>query len=129
MACFMDSATTPRIRSQSDGQPVSDQQSKTFSNQIPLDAVQSMEVISGAPPAEYGEKTSVVISLTTRSGRVVKKPTGHLTTSHGSFGTANVGLNFAYGGDKWGNFISANGLNSGRFLDPPVFTVMHAKGN
>ncbi|HUK47741.1 MAG TPA: TonB-dependent receptor, partial [Terriglobales bacterium] len=48
-----------------DGQPITDQQSKVFSNQIPLDAVQSMEVISGAPPAEYGDKTSVVIDVTT----------------------------------------------------------------
>jgi hypothetical protein len=52
-----------------------------------------------------------------------------VTTSYGSFGTANVGVNFAYGGDKWGNFISANALNTSRFLDPPEFTVMHAKGN
>ena len=112
-----------------DGQPITDQQSKTFSNQVPLDAVQSMEVISGAPPAEYGEKTSIVINLTTRSGQGVKRPTGSVTTSYGSFGTANVGMNFAYGGDKWGNFVSANALNSGRFLDPPEFVVMHAKGN
>ena len=32
---------------------------------------------------------------------------------------ANGGFNLAYGGQKWGNFISANGLNTGRFLDPP----------
>ena len=51
-----------------DGQPITDQQSKVFSNQLPLDAVQSMEVIEGAPPAEYGDKTSVVIVVTTRSG-------------------------------------------------------------
>ena len=51
-----------------DGQPITDQQSKVFSNQIPVDAVQSMEVIEGAPPAEYGDKTSVVIVVTTRSG-------------------------------------------------------------
>lgn len=28
-----------------------------------------------------------------------------------------------------GEFISADGLNSGRFLDPPEFAVMHEKGN
>ena len=39
-----------------DGQPITDQQSKVFSNQLPVDAVQSMEVIEGAPPAEYGGK-------------------------------------------------------------------------
>jgi outer membrane cobalamin receptor len=112
-----------------DGQPITDQQSKVFSNQIPLDAVQSMEVISGAPPAEYGDKTSVVINLTTRSGQGVKKPSGSVTTSYGSFGTATAGVNFAYGGDSWGNFVSANGMKSGRFLDPPEFSVMHDKGN
>jgi hypothetical protein len=112
-----------------DGQPITDQQSKVFSNQIPLDAVQSLEVISGAPPAEYGDKTSIVINVTTRSGLGVKKPTGSVTTSYGSFGTANVGFNLAYGGDQWGNYISANGMNSGRFLDPPEFAVIHDKGN
>ena len=37
------------------GQSITDQQSKVFSNQIPLDSVQSLEVISGAPPAEFGD--------------------------------------------------------------------------
>src|SRR5438876_5729831 len=112
-----------------DDQPITDQQSKVFSNQIPLDAVQSLEVISGAPPAEYGEKTSVVINVTTRSGQGMTTPHGAVTASYGSFGTSNVGFNLGYGGAKWGNFISANGLNSGRFLDPPEFTVFHARGN
>ena len=112
-----------------DGQPISDQQSKVFSNQIPLDSVQSMEVIEGAPPAEYGDKTSLVIVVTTRSGLGVTKPHGDITTSFGSFGSVNGGANLAYGGNNWGNFISLNGLNTSRFLDGPEFTVMHDHGN
>jgi Carboxypeptidase regulatory-like domain/TonB-dependent Receptor Plug Domain len=112
-----------------DGQPITDQQSKVFSNQIPLDSIASMEVISGAPPAEFGEKTSVVINATTRSGQGMTTPTGSVTASYGSFGTSTAGFNLGYGGQKWGNFISAAGLNTGRFLDPPEFTVIHAKGN
>ena len=112
-----------------DGQPISDQQSKVFSNQIPLDSVQSMEVIEGAPPAEYGDKTSVVIVVTTRSGLGANIPHGEITTSYGNFGTANVGFNLAYGHKNWGNFISANGLNTGRFLDGPEFQVYHDHGN
>jgi hypothetical protein len=112
-----------------DGQPITDQQSKIFSNQIPADSIQSLEVIDGAPPAEFGEKASVVINVTTRSGQGVTTPHGAFTTSYGSFGTSSAGFNLAYGSDKLGNFISVNGLNSGRFLDPPEFTVMHAKGN
>jgi len=112
-----------------DGQPITDQQSKVFSNQVPLDSVQSLEVIQGAPPAEYGGKTSLIINVTTRSGQGETTPHGQVTTSYGSFGTSTVGFNFGYGGQNWGNFISANGLNSGRFLDPPEFAVMHDKGN
>jgi Carboxypeptidase regulatory-like domain/TonB-dependent Receptor Plug Domain len=111
-----------------DGQPITDQQSKVFSNQVPLDAIASMEVISGAPPAEYGEKTSVVINATTRSGQGLTTPTGSVRTSYGSFGTSTLGFDLGYGGQNWGNFISANGLNTGRFLDPPEFTVIHSKG-
>ncbi|PYY14852.1 MAG: hypothetical protein DMG60_19185, partial [Acidobacteria bacterium] len=112
-----------------DGQPITDQQSKVFSNQIPLDSVQSLEVISGAPPAEFGDKTSVVVQVTTRSGLGSKDPHGAVTASYGTFGTATGGFNLAYGGNKAGNYIAISGLNTGRFLDPPEFTVMHAKGN
>ncbi len=112
-----------------DGQPITDQQSKVFSNQLPVDSIQSMEVISGAPPAEYGDKTSLVIKVTTRSGLGQTQPTGSLTTSYGSFGSATADANLGIGGSKWGNFVSLGGLNTGRFLDPPEFVVMHSKGN
>jgi Carboxypeptidase regulatory-like domain/TonB-dependent Receptor Plug Domain len=112
-----------------DGQPITDQQSKVFSNQLPLDSVQSLEVIEGAPPAEYGGKTSLVIVATTRSGLGVNNPHGEVTASYGSFGTVNGGFNLAYGTDKWGNFVSANGLDTGRFLDGPELGVMHDRGN
>ncbi len=112
-----------------DGQPITDQQSKVFSNQIPIDSIQSLEVISGAPPAEFGDKTSLVIKVTTRSGQGVTTPHGSITASYGAFGTADAGFDLAYGGEKWGNFIAASGLNSGRFLDGPEFSVMHDKGN
>ncbi len=112
-----------------DDQPITDQQSKVFSNQIPLDSVQSMEVIQGAPPAEFGDKTSVVIVVTTRSGLGVTQPHGEIDASYGSFGTGGGGFNLAYGGNSWGNFIAANGLDSGRFLDGPESTVMHDHGN
>jgi hypothetical protein len=112
-----------------DGQPITDQQSKVFSNQIPLDSIQSIEAVSGGPPAEYGDKTSLIIKVTTRSGLGVTKPTGSIFTSYGSFGTVSGGFRLAYGGQKWGNFIAANGLNTSRFLDPPELHAIHDKGN
>jgi hypothetical protein len=112
-----------------DDQANSDQTSKTFSNQIPSQSIQSMEVIAGAPPAEFGGKTSLVVKVSTRSGQGVTTPTGSLTGSYGSFGTTNTAFDMAYGGQNWGNFIAISGSDGGRFLDAPEFAVMHDKGN
>lgn len=112
-----------------DGQSITDQQSKTFANQLPVDAVQSMEAISGIAPAEFGDKTSLVVRVTTRSGLGVTQPSGNITFTYGSFGTATADANVAFGGDKWGDFLAINGLESGRFLDSPEFFPIHDKGN
>jgi hypothetical protein len=112
-----------------DGQPITDQQSKVFSNQIPSNAIQSIEAIPGAPPAEYGGKTSLIINVTTRSGQGSTTPHGSVTASYGSFGSATGGFDLSYGGANWGNFVEVDGLNSGRFLDGPEFSVFHDKGN
>ena len=42
-----------------DGQPISDQQSKVFSTQLPTSAIQSMEIVTGTPDAEFGDKSSL----------------------------------------------------------------------
>ena len=112
-----------------DGQPITDQQSKVFSNQLPSDAVQSLEVIGGAPPAEYGDKTSLIIKATTRSGQGVTSPHGTIALDYGTFGTTSLDGTVAYGGQNWGNFLAVSGMNSGRFLDGPEFQTLHNKGN
>ena len=58
-----------------DGQPINDQQSKAFSTQIPVNAIQSLEVITGAPGAEYGDKTALVVAASTKSG--LGRPEGY----------------------------------------------------
>jgi hypothetical protein len=112
-----------------DGQSITDQQSKVFSNQIPLDSVQSLEVISGAPPAEFGDKTSVVIKVTTRSGLDTPRPTGNVYSAYGSFASVDAGFNVAAGSKKAGEFLAGNFLNTDRFLDPPEFKAFHDRGN
>lgn len=111
-----------------DNQPVSDQQSKAFSTQLPPNAVQSLEVITGATPAEYGDKTSLVVNAITKSGLNQKKPTGSFTTSYGTFGTTSQDGSIGYGNSKFGTFTSFNFERSGRFLDAPEFTVLHDRG-
>ena len=111
-----------------DNQPISDQQSKAFSTQLPVNAIQSMEVITGSVPAEYGDKTSLVVNAITRSGIGLAKPTGGFSAGYGSFGTTDVQGDVAFGGPKLGNFTAFNFERSGRFLDAPEFTVLHDLG-
>src|SRR2546425_6869736 len=112
-----------------DGQPISDQQSKAFSTQIPVNAIQNMEIVTGTPNAEFGDKTSLVVNATTRSGLGLTKPRGGVLAQYGSFGTPSVEANVGVGGPRAGWFIAANGLRSGRFLDTPEFQPIHAIGN
>jgi len=111
-----------------DNQPISDQQSKAFSTQIPINAIQSLEVVTGAAPPEYGDKTSLIINAVTRSGLNQRKPTGSFNTLYGSFGTTHEDASLAYGNAKIGNFMAFNFDRSGRFLDAPEFTVLHDRG-
>jgi hypothetical protein len=112
-----------------DGQPITDQQSKAFSTQVPVNAVQNMEIVTGTPNAEFGDKTSLVVNATMRSGLGFIRPKGTVLMDYGSFGTPSLEASLGLGGPKKGWFIAANGLRSGRFLDTPEFNPIHAVGN
>ena len=112
-----------------DNQPVTDQQSKLYSNQISQDAVESMEVITGVPPAEYGDKSSLIVHIVTRSGLDQPKPTGTLTFGYGSFKSPSADLTLGAGTKTFGNFLSVSGTRTERFLDPPEFDALHDTGD
>jgi carboxypeptidase family protein len=112
-----------------DNQPVTDQQSRIYSNQISSDAVQSMELITGVPPAEYGDKSSLIVHIVTRSGLDQSKPTGSLSLGYGSFKSPTFEANLGGGSHTIGNFLSVSGTRTDRFLDPPEFTAPHDAGN
>jgi hypothetical protein len=112
-----------------DNQPVTDQQSRVYSNQISPDAVQSMEIITGVAPAEYGDKSSLVVHIVTKSGLDQPKPTGTLSLGYGSFTTPTVEANLGAGSQSLGNFLSISGMRTDRFLDPPEFDAIHDTGS
>jgi hypothetical protein len=112
-----------------DGQPISDQQSKLYSTQLPTSAIQSMEATTGTPSAEFGDKSSLVAQITTRSGLGVGRIFGNVDASYGSFGNTGGSVGLGFGNTKLGNFITVDGIRTGRFLDTPEFTAFHDKGN
>jgi len=112
-----------------DGQPISDQQNKVFSTQLPASAIQSMEIVTGTPAAEFGDKTSLVANITTRSGLGAGRLFGNIDANYGSFGTGGGSIGLGYGTPKFGNFLALDGARSGRFLDTPEFAAIHDIGN
>ena len=112
-----------------DNQPVSDQQSRIYSNQISPDAVQSIEAMTGVAPAEFGDKTSLVLRVVTKSGLDQSKPTGSFLAGYGSFTSPTGEFNVGAGSHNIGNFLSVTGMRTDRFLDPPEFQAMHGNGN
>ncbi|MBS1816077.1 MAG: TonB-dependent receptor [Acidobacteria bacterium] len=112
-----------------DGQSISDQQSRVFGNQPSTNIIQSINVINGIAPPEYGDKSSLVVETTTRSGLGLDKPTGTLSAEYGSFGTTNLSAAVGFGSKHFGEFLSLDGANSGRYLDTPEFRPIHDHGN
>jgi hypothetical protein len=112
-----------------DNQPVTDQQSKLYSNQISSDAIESMEVITGVAPAEYGDKSSLVVHIVTKSGLDQATPTGSFSLGYGSFKSPTGEVNVGAGSHTVGDFMSVNGLRTGRFLDSPEFEALHDTGH
>ena len=112
-----------------DNQPITDQQSRLYSNQISQDAVQSLEVMTGVAPAEYGDKSSLVVHIVTKSGLDQSKPTGSASFGYGSFSSPTGEVNLGMGSHTIGNFLSVSGLKTDRFLDTPEFEPLHAAGH
>ena len=112
-----------------DGQPITDQQSKQFSTQIPMNAIQSMELTTSTPSAEFGDKTSLVATAVTRSGLGVDHPFGEFMTHYGTFGSYGEDFDYGVGTAKFGFFMAANSSRTGHFLDTPELDPMHDIGN
>ena len=54
---------------------------------------------------------------------------GNMEANYGTFGTAGGSVGLGFGSAKFGNFIAADGVRSGRFLDTPEYSPIHDIGN
>ncbi len=88
-----------------------------------------MRTLQGAPPAEFGDKTSLIVEATTRSGLNAGRTNGTASTGYGSFATPTASVTLASGSSAFGNFVALDGVDSHRFLDAPEFQPLHARGN
>ncbi len=102
-----------------DGLPLTDNRSPAFAPPFDLDDVQTMSVLTGSYPAEFGRKLGGVIEVTTAPD-TAKGFHGKAILGGGSFDTESAYASGQYG---WGhNFFgaSADGTHTDRYLDPPA---------
>jgi len=86
-----------------------------------------MEVITGVPPAEFGDKDSLVVRIVTKSG-LGQKAFGDASVSYGSFSTPSTDVSVGAGSNSVGDFASVTGMRTTRYLDPPEFAALHDHG-
>ncbi len=111
-----------------DGQTIADQTGVTFSNSIDPGIAQSLEVIYGNVPAEFGEKIGAVINMSTKSGLGTPFK-GNVIGSFATFDTYQAGASLGGGNDRLGIFASFNAAGSDYFADPPNPGNLNNTGN
>lgn len=102
-----------------DGVPLFDNRSPAFAQSLGAEEFESMRVLTGGYPAEYGRKLGGVVEVTTdRDARPGFH--GKAVIEGGSFGTVNsyVSAHVVHGGTTVG--VSGEALETDRYLDPPV---------
>lgn len=102
-----------------DGVPLTDNRSPVFSPEIDADDVQSMTILTGNFPAEYGRKLGGIVEVVTAKD-VRKGFHGKAVASGGSFSTAEGYVLTQYAWGKNMLRFSAEGARTDRYLDPPV---------
>ena len=89
-----------------------------------------MEVITGVAPAEYGDKSSLVVHIVTKSGLDQPKPTGSASFGYGSFKSpTGRGQHRRRERTRLAIFCPFSGMRTDRFLDPPEFEALHDAGH
>jgi hypothetical protein len=110
-----------------DGLPVFDNRSPAFAQSLGVEEFQSMRMLTGGYPAEYGRKLGGVIEVTTERDDDPGLH-GNATLQTGSFGAASGHVSAQY---RWrNNLIGASGeaFQTDRYLDPPVIRNFSNRG-
>jgi outer membrane receptor protein involved in Fe transport len=100
-----------------DGVPTPDRLDRLSAHSLPIEAITSMDVITGNIPAEFGDRSGAAIIVQPKSG-MDKAPTGTVSLGGGSFQAEHFSTTAAGGTRKWGVLLAVSGERSSRFLDP-----------
>ena len=102
-----------------DGLPMTDNRSPAFAPEMGSDAVESLSILTGGYPAEYGRKLGGVVEVATAEAARLGLH-GGVSADAGSFSTAGATGAVEYGWTHTQASVTVGGERTGRYLDPPV---------
>jgi outer membrane receptor protein involved in Fe transport len=90
-----------------------------FGQTLDARTIQSVKLLDGALPAQYGLRTAAVVDITTKSGHDLGNG-GSVGITGGSFGTLNPNASVWGSDDRWSYFLTANYLESDVGVENPT---------
>jgi hypothetical protein len=113
-----------------DGLAISDQLTGAFANALDTGMVQTLELMTGNIPAEFGAKVSGVAVVTTRSGLGLQRAfTGNTAVRAGQFNTLQSATQFGGQRGTLGYFGVITAMRTDRFLDQVSLDNLHNAGS
>lgn len=90
-----------------------------FGQTLDARTIQSVKLLDGALPAQYGLRTAAVVDITTRSGSELGNG-GSVGVTTGSFGTFNPNVSLWGSSGQWSAFFTANYLQDDVGIENPT---------
>ncbi|MFK2902742.1 TonB-dependent receptor [Dyella ginsengisoli] len=90
-----------------------------FGQTLDTRTINTIKLLDGALPAQYGLRTAAVVDITTRNGHQLGNG-GSVGITGGSFGTLNPNASIWGSTDRWSWFLTANYLESDVGVENPT---------
>ncbi|WP_266180572.1 TonB-dependent receptor [Dyella humicola] len=90
-----------------------------FGQTLDARTIQSIKLLDGALPAQYGLRTAAVVDIETKSGPALGNG-GSVGITGGSFGTLNPNASLWGSSDRWSWFVTANYLETDVGIENPT---------
>ena len=89
---------------------------------------ESVNMMSGGFPAEFGNRFGGILDVTTQSGRSLNGR-GSATLGLGSVESRDGAIDYGGSAGRWGYYVQGGSFSSDRFLNPPEPDELHASGH
>jgi outer membrane receptor protein involved in Fe transport len=90
-----------------------------FGQSLDARVIQSIKLLDGALPAQYGDRTAAVVDITTKSGHDLGNG-GSVGITGGQYGTVNPNASLWGSNDRWSYFLTANYLENDVGIENPT---------